>query len=119
MQLIKRNEIRQRIYQLINVTECKKFRELFPEFANYSLQLKVDLKTILGCLETEPEAVAAVIALRAKTVRKVVSLPDYKFNKKLAACQNTESYVELMSDLNQEIVNECREYAQYFRSKKL
>lgn len=119
MQLIKRNEIRQRIYQLINVTKAKKFRDLFPEFANYSLQLKVDLKAILGCLESEPEAVAEVIALPQKTDRKVVSLPDYKFNKKLTACQNAESYVELMSDLNQEIVNECRDYAQYLRSKKL
>ncbi len=119
MQSTKRNEIRSKIYQLVNVTESKQFRKLFPEFDSYSLQLKADIKAILGCLEAEPEAVAAAIASSTITLEKVVSLSDYKFNKKLADCQNAEDYVELMSDFNQEIINECREYAQYFRSKKL
>lgn len=118
MQLINRNEIRSKIYQLVKVTKSKQFRKFFPEFDSYSLQLKADLKAILDCLEVEPEAVAAVIASTI-TVEKVISLSNHRFNKKLTACQNAEDYVELMSDLNQEIVNECMEYAQYFRSKKL
>ena len=117
MQSTNRNEIRSKIYQLVNVTKSKQFRKLFPEFYSYSLQLKADLKAILDCLEAEPEAVAAIAS--TITVKKVVSLPEYKFNKRLADCRNAEDYVELMSDLNEEIVNECREYAQYFRSKKL
>ena len=119
MSLINRNEIRTKIYRLVRVTEFKQFRKSFSEFASYSLQLKTDLKAILGCLEAEPKVVAAMIASRGLTVQKVVSLPEYKFNKKLVACQYAEDYVELAADLTQEIVNECREYAQYFRSKKL
>lgn len=60
-----------------------------------------------------------MIILTTRKANKVVSLPDYKFNKKLAACQSNEDYVELISDLNQELINDCRDYAQYFRSKKL
>lgn len=112
-------EIRQRIYQLAKVTESKKFRKLFPEFASYSLKLKADIKAILDCLEAEPKAVAAVITLRTRTTNKVISLSDYTFNKKLVTCQSAEDYIKLMSDLNQEIVSDCREYAQYFRSKTL
>ena len=119
MQLIKQSEIRQKIYRLAKVTEAKKFRQLFPEFANYSLQLKVDLIAILGCLEAEPESVAAAISSSIITGEKVISLSNYKFNKKLTACQSAEDYVELMSALNQEIVDQCKEYAQHFRSKKL
>ena len=114
-----RNEIRQKIYQLVNVSEAKTFRELFPEFTSYSLQMKMDLKSILGCLEAENEAVTAVITLKYKIADKVISLATYKFNKKLIACQDAKNCVEMMSDLNQEIVNDCWEYAQYFRSKKL
>lgn len=119
MQPTNRTEIRSKIYQLVNVTESKQFRKFFPEFDSYSLQMKVDLKAILDCLAAEPEAVAAVITSSSITVEKVVSLSDYKFNKKLGVCQGAEDHIELMSDLNQEIVNECREYAQFFRSKKL
>ena len=118
MELMNRNEIRNKIYQLVNATESRKFRKLFPEFASYSLQLKADLKSILACLEVESEAVAAV-AVSTRTVNKIVSLPDYKFNKRLAACQSDGNYIELMSNLTKEIVISCREYAQYFRSKKL
>lgn len=114
-----RNEIRQKIYQLVNVSEAKRFRDLFPEFASYSLQMKMDLESILGCLEAENEAVTAVITLKYTIANKVISLTNYKFNKKLIACQNAKDCVEMMSDLNQEIFNYCREYAQYFRSKKL
>ena len=118
MQSINRNAIRSKIYQLVKVTESKQFRKFFPEFDSYSLQLKADLKAILDCLEAEPVAVTAAIASTI-AAEKVVSLSDYKFNKKLGACQGAEDYIELMSDFNQEIVNECQEYAQYFRSKKL
>lgn len=114
-----RKEIRQKIYQLANVTESKKFRQLFLEFASYSLKLEADLKAILDCLEAEPKAVAAVITLSTRTTSKVISLSDYTFNKKLVACQSAGDYVELMSDLNQEIVSNCKEYAQYFRSRTL
>ena len=113
-----RNEIRKKIYHLAKVTDSKRFRKLFPEFANYSLQTKMDLKAILDCLEVESEAVAAVI-VNTHVNCKVVSLPEYKFNKQLAACQNSEDYIDLMSDLTQEIISDCKKYAQYFRSKML
>lgn len=116
---MKCSEIRKEIYKLGQVNTSKQFRKLFPEFDSYSLQLKCDLRAILGCLKAEPEAVAAVIALGLSLPNKVTSLPDYKFNKQLTACQDSEDYVEMMANLTQEIVNDTKHYAQHFRSKKL
>jgi hypothetical protein len=99
MQATKATEIRKAIYQVANVTDSKKFRKLFPEFDSYSLQLKVDLAEILGCFESEPEAVAAVLNLIGRGA-EVIDLVQWRMdNNKITVGEALDRAI----DLNQSI----------------
>jgi hypothetical protein len=95
----KATEIRKAIYQVANVSNSKKFRILFPEFDSYSLQLKVDLAEILGCFESEPEAVAAVLNLIGRGA-EVIDLVQWRMdNNKITVGEALDRAI----DLNQSI----------------